>query len=240
MIIPTFFEKDNISILIPRLLKNLDNVDILIIDDNSTDGTVQNIEKLQKVHTNLYLIKRSLKMGVASAYIIGYDWGLKRKYKYIGQMDADLSHRIRDLSNLVLVSRKQESFGVIIGSRWISGGSTENWPIKRILLSKLGNLYIRIMLNLQVKDSTAGFRIYSSKFLEKIDFNKLESRGFSFQVEMLKEIINLNGKIIEIPIIFRERVYGRSKITWKIILEAYLYVTKIGLQNKFNKYFSVR
>lgn len=236
IIIPTYIEEVNISILIPRIFNNLNNVDVLIIDDNSSDRTCQKIQKFQEKYANLYLIMRTKKMGVASAYIEGYRWGLARDYKYLGQMDADLSHRVRDLKNLVFIVENHKDLSLVIGSRWVINGGTENWPIKRTLLSKLGNKYIRFMFNLNIYDTTAGFRIYSSKILSKIDFSSLKSQGFSFQIEMLRKIMQLNGEIREVPIIFRERRHGRSKITLGIILEAYLYVTKAGLRNKLSRF----
>jgi dolichol-phosphate mannosyltransferase len=178
---------------------------------------------------------RTKKMGVASAYIEGYEWGLAREYKYLGQMDADLSHRVRDLKNLIFIVENHQDVSLVIGSRWVLNGGTENWPMKRSLLSKLGNKYIRFMFSLKVHDTTAGFRIYSSQVLSEIDFSTLKSQGFSFQIEMLRKIMQLNGEIREIPIIFRERQYGRSKITLGIIVEAFLYVTKAGLRNQLNK-----
>ena len=232
IIIPTYIEETNISILIPRIFNHLDNVDILIVDDNSSDQTCRKIQKFQEKYANLYLIMRAKKMGVASAYIEGYKWGLARDYKYLGQMDADLSHRVRDLKNLIFIVENHKNVSLVIGSRWVLNGGTENWPMKRSLLSKLGNKYIKFMFSLKVHDTTAGFRIYSSKVLRKIDFSSLKSQGFSFQIEMLRKIMHLNGEIREIPIIFRERQYGRSKITLEIILEAYTYVTKAGLKNK--------
>jgi len=237
MIIPTYIEEVNISILVPRIFSNLNNVDVLIIDDNSTDRTIENIQEMQKKYSKLFLIKRAAKMGVASAYIEGYKWGLSRNYKYIGQMDADLSHRVRDLKKLIVSVDTHKNIALVIGSRWVLKGGTENWPLKRIMLSRIGNLYIRFMFNLRVHDSTAGFRIYSSNFLNEIIFGDLQSKGFSFQVEMLRKIMQLNGEILEIPIIFRERKYGRSKITLGIILEAYFYVTKAGILSRMNQYF---
>jgi dolichol-phosphate mannosyltransferase len=235
IIIPTYIEEANISILIPRLFNNLENVDVLVVDDNSSDQTCKKIQKFQEKYSNLHLIMRTKKMGVASAYIEGYKWGLAREYKYLGQMDADLSHRVRDLKNLIFIVENHQDVSLVIGSRWVLNGGTENWPMKRSLLSKLGNKYIRFMFSLKVHDTTAGFRIYSSQVLSEIDFSTLKSQGFSFQIEMLRKIMQLNGEIREIPIIFRERQYGRSKITLGIIVEAFLYVTKAGLRNQLNK-----
>jgi dolichol-phosphate mannosyltransferase len=201
----------------------------MVVDDNSPDKTIEAVEKLQTEYKNLYLIKRLSKMGVASAYIEGYEWGLRKEYKFLGQMDADLSHRIRDLQKLMKSLINYPELDLVIGSRWIFGGKTENWPIQRILLSKLGNKYIKLMLNLGIEDSTAGFRIYSRNILQTINLNSLKSEGFSFQVEMLRKVLESKGSILEIPIVFRERIYGYSKITIRIIIEAYIYVTKAGL-----------
>lgn len=235
IVIPTFLEESNVAILIPRIFNNLEDVDILIVDDNSPDQTCEVIRKFQKKYPNLYLIERKNKMGVASAYIEGYLWGISRNYQYLGQMDADLSHRVRDLKNLISGLGNRNNIGLVIGSRWVENGKTEKWSMKRRMLSKFGNKYIRFMLNLKINDITAGFRIYSNEVLKKMNFETIQSRGFAFQVEMLRKMVEANITIIEIPITFREREFGKSKITLGIILEAYVYVTAIGIKHKLSK-----
>ena len=232
IMIPTYCEEKNLPILIPRILEQINNIDLLVIDDNSPDQTEIIIRNLQKKFSNLYYIKRNSKMGVASAYVEGYNWGLKKNYSFLGQMDADLSHRVRDLKVLMNKIEFEKNIDLVIGSRWIDNGKTEGWALQRVLLSKIGNSYIRFMMNFETRDSTAGFRIYSRKILNKIPLLLLASKGFSFQIEMLINVKKNRGRILEYPITFRERQLGKSKITGKIILEALWYVTKSGLKRR--------
>jgi dolichol-phosphate mannosyltransferase len=230
IIIPTFNESMNIQVLIERIFKHIHESSILVIDDASPDGTAEIVESLQRDYSELHLLKRDAKSGLGSAYRAGFTWGLERRYSEMVEMDADMSHRVRDLATMIEVKKRRPDTTLIIGSRWMKGGKTENWSKARELLSRTANLYVRLMLGMGVKDSTAGFRIYSADILRKIDLNSIKSEGYSFQIEMTRAVYENGGSIVEVPITFREREQGVSKMSRKIIGEALLSVTIWGFQ----------
>jgi dolichol-phosphate mannosyltransferase len=230
IIVPTFNELANAPILIERIFKHIPNSHILIIDDGSPDKTGEKIKEIQKSYPGLFLLERASKSGLGSAYRAGFAWGLERGYEELIEMDADLSHRVRDLKKMIEAKALQPNTDLVIGSRWIPGGKTENWSKSRELLSRAANLYVRAMLGLGVKDSTAGFRIYSASMLKRLNMESIKSEGYSFQIEMTRAVHKLGGKIIEVPITFRERENGVSKMSKKIVREAMLLVTIWGLK----------
>jgi dolichol-phosphate mannosyltransferase len=230
IIIPTYNESMNIPVLIKRIFKHIPESSILVIDDGSPDGTAEIVESLQKEFSNLHLLKRKEKSGLGSAYRLGFVWGLERGYDELVEMDADMSHRVRDLSKMIETKNSAPDTSLIIGSRWIKGGRTENWSKARELLSRSANLYVRFMLGMGVKDSTAGFRIYSADVLRKINLSSIKSEGYSFQIEMTRAVYENVGKIIEVPITFREREQGVSKMSKRIVKEAMMLVTIWGLR----------
>ena len=230
IIIPTFNELANAPILIERIFKHIANSHILIIDDGSPDKTADVIRELQQEFPTLHLLERKTKLGLGSAYRLGFTWGLERGYEELIEMDADLSHRVRDLKKMIDAKELQPDVDLVIGSRWIPGGKTENWSRGRELLSRAANLYVRAMLGLGVRDSTAGFRIYSASMLKRLNMESIKSEGYSFQIEMTRAVHELDGKIIEVPITFRERENGVSKMSRNIVREAMLLVTIWGLK----------
>ena len=230
IIVPTYNELANAPLLIRRIFKHIPNSDVLVVDDGSPDKTGDAIRELQQEFPTLHLLERKTKLGLGSAYRLGFAWGLEQGYKELIEMDADLSHRVRDLKTMIDEKESQPNTDLVIGSRWISGGSTENWSKGRVLLSRAANLYVRAMLGLGVKDSTAGFRIYSAAILRKLDFQSIKSDGYSFQIEMTRAVHKIGGKIIEVPIIFRERENGVSKMSKNIVREAMFLVTIWGLK----------
>jgi len=231
IIIPTFNELANAPILIERIFKHIPNSHILIIDDGSPDKTGEKIKEIQsKYPSSLFLLERARKSGLGSAYRTGFAWGLERGYEELIEMDADLSHRVRDLKKMIDAKELKPNTDLVIGSRWMPGGKTENWSKSRELLSRAANLYVRAMLGMGVKDSTAGFRIYSSSILKKLNLEAIKSEGYSFQIEMTRAVYKLGGKIIEVPITFRERENGVSKMSKNIVREAMLLVTIWGLK----------
>jgi dolichol-phosphate mannosyltransferase len=230
IIVPTFNELANAPILIERIFKHIANSHILIIDDGSPDKTGEKIKEIQKCYPGLFLLERASKSGLGSAYRTGFAWGLERGYEELIEMDADLSHRVRDLKKMIEAKELQPNTDLVIGSRWVSGGKTENWSKSRELLSRAANLYVGAMLGMGVKDSTAGFRIYSSSILKKLNLEAIKSEGYSFQIEMTRAVYKLGGKIIEVPITFRERENGVSKMSKNIVREAMLLVTIWGLK----------
>ncbi len=230
IIIPTFNELANAPILIERIFKHIPDAHILIIDDGSPDKTGEKVKEIQKRHVGLFLLERASKSGLGSAYRTGFAWGLERGYEELIEMDADLSHRVRDLKKMIDEKELKPNTDLVIGSRWMAGGRTENWSKSRELLSRAANLYVRAMLGMGVKDSTAGFRIYSSSILKKLNLDAIKSEGYSFQIEMTRAVHKLGGKIIEVPITFRERENGVSKMSKNIVREAMLLVTIWGLK----------
>ena len=230
IIVPTYNESMNAPVLIKRIFKHIPETSILVIDDGSPDGTAEIVELLQQEYSDLHLLKRSEKSGLGSAYRAGFAWGLERGYNEMVEMDADMSHRVRDLAKMIEVKKVRPETSLIIGSRWMKDGKTENWSKARELLSRTANLYVRFMLGMGVKDSTAGFRIYSADILRKIDLTAIKSEGYSFQIEMTRAVYRNGGSIVEVPITFREREQGVSKMSKKIVREAMTLVTVWGLK----------
>jgi dolichol-phosphate mannosyltransferase len=230
IIVPTYNELVSAPLLVRRIFKYIPESNILVVDDGSPDKTADVIRELQQEFPTLHLLERKTKLGLGSAYRLGFTWGLERGYEELIEMDADLSHRVRDLKKMIDAKELQPDVDLVIGSRWIPGGKTENWSRGRELLSRAANLYVRAMLGLGVRDSTAGFRIYSSSMLKRLNMESIKSEGYSFQIEMTRAVHELDGKIIEVPITFRERENGVSKMSKKIVGEAMILVTHGGLK----------
>ncbi|MEY4499490.1 MAG: hypothetical protein RL319_478 [Actinomycetota bacterium] len=229
VIMPTYNEKENLAHSIAELFKHNPSVDLLVVDDASPDGTGQLADQIAQTNKQISVLHRSSKEGLGPAYLAGFDYGLRHGYKFLVEMDADGSHRAVDLQRLISVSTSAD---LVIGSRWVSGGSVVNWPMLRKLISKLGNLYTRLLLRSNVRDMTAGFRIYRSELLQKLDLTNVASHGYSFQVEMAWRSIQAKAQIIEVPITFVEREQGVSKMTGAIVAEALWLVTKWGISRK--------
>jgi dolichol-phosphate mannosyltransferase len=219
IIIPTYNERENIAKIIEQILYLPILVDILIVDDNSPDGTGKIIEDLQTKNPRLKLLKRTDKLGLGTAYIEGFKIALTQNYKFIITMDADFSHNPKYLPQLV---DELKNFDLIIGSRYIKNGGVKNWPLKRRLLSRLGNLYAKTILNTPINDNTAGFMAIRTNFLQKINLDKINGKGYAFLMELKYALFKHSAKIKELPIIFLERVLGQSKISSNIIKEGLL------------------
>ena len=227
VVIPTFNEAENLRRLLPPLLEL--PLDILIVDDASTDGTQQVVAKFQEQSGRVTLLARPRKLGLGSAYRDGFADVLPRGYQLIIQMDADGSHRVADLRAMLEFQSGNPERDLIIGSRWIRGGAVANWPKSRELLSRTANLYSRLALGFSVRDNTAGFRIYRSELLSKMQLETITSEGYAFQIEMTRAAVRSGAKISEVPILFVEREFGVSKMSGRIIREALIKVTKWGL-----------
>jgi glycosyltransferase involved in cell wall biosynthesis len=232
VIVPTYNEITSIGILLPQLLEL--NLDILIVDDGSPDGTADACRAVALESGRIVVVERKKKLGLGSAYKAGFKYGVDRGYKYLIEMDADGSHQISDLHNLIKAMDATGS-DLIIGSRWISGGAVKNWARRRQWLSRSANVYARLMLGGKVKDMTAGFRIYRTAKLIQIDLDSVNSEGYCFQIEMTKRMSQINGSILEVPITFIERQYGVSKMSKKIVFEAIYRVTTWGLSATFRR-----
>lgn len=233
VIIPTYNEKENIRTVIEKLDNLNIDLDILIIDDNSPDGTGTIIKKLQKSHKNIFMIERPGKMGLGTAYVKGFRWALEKGYQYILEMDADLSHNPDDVPRLIAACKNGSDLA--IGSRYCDGVNVVNWPIKRLLLSYGANLYTRTVTRMPVKDATAGFKCFNQKVLESIDLNRIKSSGYSFQIEMNFRAWKKGFQISEVSIIFIERTEGHSKMSKGIVWEAVFMVWKLNLLSWLGK-----
>ena len=236
VIIPTYNEEENIKRIIDAVFNIYTPFDILVIDDNSPDKTSIIVEALQKEYPNkLFLIKRIGKLGLGTAYITGFKWALAREYKYIIEMDADFSHNPKDLNRMIDVFTN-EDVDVVVGSRYVTGGSIVGWTFKRKLYSYGGSLYARLFTFLPIKDATGGFTAYKAIVLKTIDLDKIEQIGYGFQIEMKFKAWKAGFKLKEIPIQFIDRQFGVSKMSTKILKEAALSVLKMCINNIFNKY----
>ena len=229
VVIPTYNEIDNIEDFVNQIIKI--NVDILIVDDNSPDGTGDLVEKLSENLSQVNLLKRSGKLGLGSAYRDGFKWGLDEGYKYLIEMDADFSHSFSNLNNIL---QNSKNFDVVIGSRYIPGGGSNGWDFKRKLLSSYANKLSKVVLRSKINDMTSGFRSYSSEALNEINYFSTKSDGYSFQIEMTIRSIEKKLSIKEVPIIFTERSLGNSKMSKKIVYEAVLFLLNNGVKRWLN------
>jgi len=227
---PTYNEAGNIVNAVRALFEYNANVDLLIVDDASPDGTGQLADALAKVNSKIYVLHRAGKEGLGAAYIAGFRWAFESGYDFLVEMDADGSHRAEDLPKLLAVC---SDFDLVIGSRYIRGGKTMNWPFYRQWLSRGGNIYARIMLGSKLNDMTAGFRVFRASFLRQMDLASINARGYSFQIEMAYRTLRAGGKACEVPITFVEREIGVSKMSTNIVTEALLLMTRFGLRRIF-------
>ena len=225
VIIPTYNEIDNIEEFIIQI-SNFD-VSVLIVDDNSPDGTGKVVDEITKINKKINLMKRNEKLGLGSAYRDGFKWGLDKGYSYLLEMDADFSHRFEDLVKILEAS---SSADMIIGSRYIEEGGSIGWDIRRKMLSSFANKLSKFLLKTKINDMTSGFRCYSNKALSEINYGTTKSDGYAFQVEMSARAVQKQLSIKEVPIIFNERRLGNSKMSKKIVYEAFLYLVKNGLK----------
>ncbi len=235
MIIPTYNEAESLPILLRELVRLRPDFSFLVVDDGSPDGTSEICENLKGEIAGLEVMNRPTKSGLGSAYRDGYRVALAKNFDAVIQIDADGSHQVADLAKLLEKFESNKSLDLVIGSRWVNGGSILNWSKHRELLSRASNVYSKLVLGLKVLDSTAGFRIYKTSAIRKIDLRSVKSEGYCFQIEMTREINRVGGLISEVPITFVERKYGKSKMSGKIILEAMLRVTYWGLSRIFKK-----
>jgi dolichol-phosphate mannosyltransferase len=230
VIIPTYQESDNIENIIKRTLQVSENLDILVVDDSSPDGTANIVKEIMKQSPRVNLLVNSEKAGLGKAYVVGFRWGLAKQYQYFVEMDADGSHAPEQLPSIL---EKLSDFHVSLGSRWVDGGKIENWPLSRQILSQGGNIYTRLMLGIKVKDATGGYRAYRREVLEAIDLAGIESQGYCFQVDMVRRSLQNGFKISETPITFTERELGNSKMSKSIVIEAFTRIGIWGLKRLF-------
>lgn len=235
VIIPTYNEKENIERMIHKVFSLPQEFELLIIEDNSPDGTADIVKSLQKQYENkLHIIERKGKLGLGTAYLTGFKWAVENKYDYICEMDADFSHNPDDL--IRLVDACENGADLAIGSRYISGVNVVNWPMGRVLMSYFASYYVRFITRMKIKDTTAGFKCYKRKVLETIDLDKIKLKGYAFQIEMKFTTWKLGFNIVEVPIIFTDRQEGSSKMSGGIFNEAIWGVIKMKLRSFFKKY----
>jgi len=232
VIIPMYNEKENAAKIINVVMQMDASIDVLVIEDNSPDGTATIVKGLQKSEQRVHLIERSGKMGLGTAYITGFKYALLHNYDYVFEMDADFSHNPNAIPEFL---EKIKEYDLVLGSRYLYGVTVINWPLKRLFLSYAANVYTRIVTGLPIKDSTGGFKCYRRAVLEAIDLDKVHSNGYSFQIEMSFKAWKKGFRITEIPIIFTDRIQGTSKMSRKIVYEAVWMVWKLRLLSIFGK-----
>ena len=217
IIIPTYNEIENIEQLLEQVLAKSETIEVLVIDDNSPDGTALRVKFMQSSEPRIHLLERPGKMGLGSAYVTGFKYALEKGYDYIMEMDADFSHNPDDIPRFLETAKK---YDLVIGSRYCDGVNIIHWPIKRLLISYIASKYVRTITRMPVKDPTSGFKCFRRKVLESIDLDKILSDGYAFQIEMNFKAWVKGFRIKEIPIVFTERLNGVSKMSRKIVWEA--------------------
>lgn len=226
VIIPTYNEVENIAPITEAVLLQDENLHLLFVDDNSPDGTPHKIEEMiQQFPNRVHLLSRTGKLGLGTAYIAGFKWALERPYEFIFEMDSDFSHDPKDIPRLK--KRCVEGYDLAIGSRYCKGGKIENWPLSRWLLSFFANLYVRTILWVDIKDSTAGFKCYRRKALESIALDVVDFKGYAFQICMKYAVVKKKFRVAEVPITFKDRLFGESKMSSGIFKEALFGVWKM-------------
>lgn len=234
IIIPTYNEKENIERMIRTVFRLPKQFNILIVDDNSPDGTAGIVKKLMvEFPGRLYIVERQGKLGLGTAYLAGFKWALEHKYKYVFEMDADFSHNPEDLLNLYKACA-EDGADLAIGSRYISGINVINWPLKRVLMSYFASKYVRMVTGMNIMDTTAGFKCYRDTVLNTLDLERIRMKGYGFQIEMKFKTWRLGFIIVEVPIVFTDRKEGASKMSGSIFGEAFKGVIKM----KIGSYFS--
>ena len=228
VIIPTYNELDNIKKLVPDILNRYEDIDVLVVDDNSPDGTGKYIADLSLSDNRLNYMKRERKLGLGTAYIAGFKYALQNNYEYIFEMDADYSHDPIEIKNFL---KAIENNDVVLGSRYLTGVNVINWPMRRLLLSYFANFYTRLITGLPVNDATGGYKCFRREVLEAINLDRVRSNGYAFQIEMTFKAWKKGFRIKEISIIFVDRMKGKSKMSKKIVREAIVMVWKLRVRS---------
>jgi len=232
VVIPTYNESENIPRLIPSVLSQAPEVEVLIVDDNSPDGTAALVRDFMKENPRVHMIEREGKMGLGTAYVAGFKYALEHGFDYIFEMDADFSHSPKEIPNFL---KSIENADLVLGSRYVGGVRILNWPIQRLLLSYTANLYTRIITGLPLTDATGGFKCFRREVLEAINLDGIKSNGYAFQIEMSFKAWKRGFRIAEIPIIFLDRRSGVSKMSKKIVHEAFFMLLKLRFSSIFNR-----
>ena len=229
VVIPTYNERDNVEAIVERVTASVAEAHVLIVDDHSPDGTGKIADEIAAADPRVHVLHRTAKAGLGGAYIAGFGWGLERGYDVLVEMDADGSHAPEQLTRLLDALRDAD---LVIGSRWVPGGTVVNWPKSRELLSRGGNLYTRVALGVDIRDATGGYRAYRRALLEEIDYRSVVSEGYCFQVDLAWRAARGGFRVVEVPITFAERERGESKMSGSIVREALWRVTQWGVQHR--------
>lgn len=230
IIVPTVNERENLPRVAQRLLSLPVKVDMLVMDGNSSDGTAQIADDLAAKHPEIHVIHEAKKSGLGRAYIAGFKWALERGYEFIFEMDCDFSHDPDEIPNFLEAAKKQAA-DLVLGSRYDGGIRVVNWPLKRLMLSRSAGIYVRVITGMPFTDPTGGYKCFRRRALQAINLDEVKSDGYSFQIEMTHRLWREGFKIVEVPIIFTERVHGQSKLSRHIVREALLMVWWLWLQN---------
>jgi dolichol-phosphate mannosyltransferase len=232
VIIPTYNEAQNAEKIINEVLQQTEIVEVLIVDDNSPDGTAGIVKKMMETNNRIHIIERERKMGLGTAYVAGFKYAIERQFDFIFEMDADFSHNPKEIP---IMLSKMDECDVLIGSRYVKGVNVVNWPMKRLILSYSANIYTRVITGMPIHDATAGFKCYKRKVLESINIDSLRSNGYAFQIETNFLAYKKGFKLLEMPIVFVDRRVGVSKMNKKIVYEAAFMVWKLKARSIFNK-----
>jgi dolichol-phosphate mannosyltransferase len=232
VLIPTYNERENISLIVARLRVSVPEADVLVLDDSSPDGTGAVADQLAADDAQVRVLHRKSKEGLGAAYLSGFDWALERGYDVLVEMDADGSHQPEQLPSLLLALASAD---VVLGSRWVPGGSVVNWPIHRKALSRGGNVYVRVLLGMPIGDATGGFRAYRASALRTLDLKEVASHGYCFQVDLVWRAIRSGLKVVEVPITFVERTIGDSKMSQDIVNESLRNITVWGAKYRLGQ-----
>ncbi|MCC6749641.1 MAG: polyprenol monophosphomannose synthase [Deltaproteobacteria bacterium] len=227
IIVPTYNERDNLGPITAQILEQLPEAHLLVVDDNSPDGTGELADELARADGRVHVLHRPGKQGLGRAYLAGFRWGLERSYEYLVEMDADFSHDPRYLPQLV--ARARAGADLVLGSRYAAGGGTENWGLVRQMISRGGSLYARTVLGVRVRDLTGGFKCFRRRVLETLDLEGVRSEGYAFQIEMTYRALKQGFRVEELPIVFVDRRVGQSKMSRKIFAEAVWMVWRLRL-----------
>jgi dolichol-phosphate mannosyltransferase len=229
IVVPTYDEADNVAWLVGRILASVSHADVLVVDDSSPDGTGAIADRMAAEEPRVHVLHRPTKEGLGKAYLAGFRWALARDYDVVGEIDADGSHQPEQLPRLLTAL---EDADLVIGSRWVPGGSVTNWAFTRKLLSRGGNLYTRLLLGIAVRDTTAGYRLFRRTTLEKIDLDDVSSYGYVFQADLAFRTLRAGLRVVEVPIEFVERVRGDSKMTRDVATESLRRITRWGISER--------
>lgn len=230
VIIPTYNEVENLPIIVGKVLDAVPEANILVMDDASPDGTGELADQMAAADDRVSVVHRTSKQGLGAAYVAGFAEGIKRGYEFLIELDADGSHPPEKLPEMLSVAASDPSIGLVIGSRWTRGGQVVDWPKRREILSRGANTYAGVMLGIDVKDATGGYRVYRASLIDSMDLTDLDSKGYCFQIDMTLRTVDAGVKIVEVPITFKDRELGQSKMSGSIIFEAMQKVTVWGIQ----------